>query len=1595
MHEKSVVNKNSESVGTSIDNPNTVDTQEQAQNEDIISNINTYHNMNSNVQCILNNTPVSAFIDGGNRFAECISPQTMKQIGLTWKDIQKVERKVKTAKADAYLNVLGRTKERIPIKFGSSSRIFWVRPYIIEDLNMPVNISKKFLVKNRIDELHSENALLVDGKEKIALGSCTLPMLEEHSSTQPPLEGPVYALFDMTVPANHCMELSGFTEDNNLYNIEGLIETTPQFEARTQLQGIPVLANIDGNGLTRIVVCNDTQLDIKVQRGSKIATFSSKPVVADHWDKLSPEQAQIIAAILPPVDQHDTIAAMAPSTTEENKPSSWPITKQKAWLEEKFKISCAPAFENEPPEIKERALNILLEHIDIFGLDDTYGVSDVLEHEIHLTDDRPIRVPYRMMNPAFRQPLKEQIDKWLRQKVIKPSKSPYSFQLVFANKKNGKLRTCIDLRILNQRSLRDSFPMPNMEEIICRMEDSKIFTVLDATGAYHCIKLRPEDTHKTAFNCCFGHFEFLRMPFGLSGAPATYNRLITTLLQDLPLRFTYAYLDDTLLTGNTAHIHLDELNQVLTAYQKGGITLQPDKCEFFQKQVQFLGHTLSEKGVSPLDSHLDVIKNWPEPKCQNDVKVLLGKFLYYRSFIPNAAHIAAPLTDLTMKTNQQKFHFDAAAREAFNKLKELLASPPILAYPRFNSPHPFCLDTDWSNKAIAGVLTQWQDGHQRVIRYGARKLAKHEKNYASNKGEMLALIFFMRKWRLYLQYRKFLVRSDHQALKWIKTQHPPRGMVARWLSTLSDFDFDEVIFRKGADHGNADALSRIDHADEPTDEDKEFLDEKTFAILAQMENEVDMAQAQQQDDTLKHVHEWLTNNKKPKKQDIRRLSREVRDYWNIFEVLYLEDNVIWRKPIKGEFFRKPRVCVPVQLQEEVIRRVHQQDVAHLKINKTQQFVLDKFYWPGAHRQIEAFVACCITCKRTSGKQAPQHHTYATVQEGYPWRKICIDFVGPYKTSPEGYNYVLTVKDTFSRYLIAIPLRTTTAQETAQALEQHVFLRYGMCEQLHSDNGAQLTSNLLEEVYKVLGIKRTTTPCYNPKSNPTERTHRELNTMLKALAIDNNTQDWQQQLQACVFALNTSRNRHTGLTPYYILFGTEARIKTDLIFGTAPNQPSRGPQEYANQLRDRLQSAYQFVRWNLGRAVERTRFQYNETEKNSFKIGDLCWLFTPRVDRELGKKLNSFYTGPYRITERVADVLFRIVNHGKWNRTDVDVVVSIDRLSPYYSTQEPQQMNIDQESLKMEDEFMENIGEATIAGEPRKLAVSIPQPLEMITNLPVGTTPTRLKYTAHPEPVEAQTTNKRQQKQAKTPAKPNQEEVYHQVTTWKPKIPERNMETPVPQTTTPEENQHEPKRDKQKRKGLRSGANFGSTIRKAISSTDETFRRMTRSMKAKLLQTGNTIPSSSNEQDKQPNNNYTATPSAPPPEEYSIPSAPPEEDKRDPKRKEPDKRKIDEDSTDDQENKMAKTQAPKRQAQSILSDQEEEKLPRTQAEKRTADPTYQLKSDTSEDSIKVPKVEGTLDNLQELDASMKEPVAANSEKEEETKLEETHNTKEGE
>ncbi|XP_060568984.1 uncharacterized protein LOC132727472 [Ruditapes philippinarum] len=294
------------------------------------------------------------------------------------------------------------------------------------------------------------------------------------------------------------------------------------------------------------------------------------------------------------------------------------------------------------------------------------------------------------------------------------------------------------------------------------------------------------------------------MPFGLSNAPATFERLIELVLRGMQWKKCLCYLDDIIVFGPDFESTLENLKQVFVRFRAANLKLKPKKCHLFKKQVHYLGHIVSEEGISCNPDKIQSIKGWPVPTNKSEVKSFLGLASYYRKFISGHANLTFHLNELTQK--KKKFIWTEDCQESFDKLKEKLTSPPVLAFPQENG--LFILDTDGCNTSIGCVLSQEQNGEEKVISYASKSLSKSQQRYCTTFIELLAVVTFVKYFRHYLWGRKFLIRTDHASLIWLKNFKEPEGMLARWLAVLDTYDFT-IQYRKGSLHTNADALSRI------------------------------------------------------------------------------------------------------------------------------------------------------------------------------------------------------------------------------------------------------------------------------------------------------------------------------------------------------------------------------------------------------------------------------------------------------------------------------------------------------------------------------------------------------------------------------------------------------------------------------------------------------------------------------------------------------------------------------------------------------------------------------------------------------------------
>jgi len=459
-----------------------------------------------------------------------------------------------------------------------------------------------------------------------------------------------------------------------------------------------------------------------------------------------------------------------------------------------------------PGEIDQLS-RVLMDLEDVFQQPDMpLGRTDAVQHTIDIQGHHPIKQAPRRLAYQRQQIVLDELKKMLDQDVIRPSSSPWASPVVLVTKKDGTTRFCIDYRMLNDITKKDSYPLPRIDECLDTLAGAKYFCTLDLASGYWQVGMLESDKEKTAFSTKFGLYEFKVMPFGLCNAPATFERLTEKILRGMQWTECLVYIDDIIIFGRTFLEVLARLRKVLERFRAHKLKMKPKKCDLFKEQVEFLGHIVSAEGIACDPKKVDRVKNWPQPRTVTEVRGFLGLSGYYRRFIQDYSTIAGPLLELTKKG--MTFQWSASCERAFEALKAALIEAPVLAYP--DNEKPYILDTDASGYAMGGVLSQTQDdGAEKPVAYASYAFDKGQKNYCTTNRELLAVVKMVKCFKQYLQgSRQFLVRSDHNCLRWLQHFKDSDGMVGRWIQYLETYNY-KIIYREGKKHANADALSRL------------------------------------------------------------------------------------------------------------------------------------------------------------------------------------------------------------------------------------------------------------------------------------------------------------------------------------------------------------------------------------------------------------------------------------------------------------------------------------------------------------------------------------------------------------------------------------------------------------------------------------------------------------------------------------------------------------------------------------------------------------------------------------------------------------------
>ena len=432
-----------------------------------------------------------------------------------------------------------------------------------------------------------------------------------------------------------------------------------------------------------------------------------------------------------------------------------------------------------------------------------------ITHKIQLKDGSvPYSRPLRRMSTQELDELKKQIQEYLDSGRLRPSESPWGTNVIFAKKKDGSLRFCVDYRGLNDATVRNSYPLPHTDDLFDRLQGARYYSKIDLRTGFYQILLAEADREKTAFRTRYGHFEWTVLPMGLTNAPATFQHMMNSTFRDLLDRCVLVFLDDIVVYSSTLEQHLIDVRAALTRLRANNLYAKKSKCDLFMHEIEFLGHHVGRDGLRVMADKVKSVQEWPTPRNASEVRSFLGLAGYYRRFIQGFSRIAVPLHDLTHTADGQKFEWLPLHQQAFTELKSALLGAPVLALP--DPDRQYVVNTDASDFATGAVLQQDFGNGLQPIAYSSHKLSDAERRYPTHDREMLAIINMLGEWRTYLHGRQpFIVRirTDHNSLQYFMTQQSMSARQSRWLDKLSDFDF-KIEYVRGPSNVVADALSR-------------------------------------------------------------------------------------------------------------------------------------------------------------------------------------------------------------------------------------------------------------------------------------------------------------------------------------------------------------------------------------------------------------------------------------------------------------------------------------------------------------------------------------------------------------------------------------------------------------------------------------------------------------------------------------------------------------------------------------------------------------------------------------------------------------------
>lgn len=883
-----------------------------------------------------------------------------------------------------------------------------------------------------------------------------------------------------------------------------------------------------------------------------------------------------------------------------------------------------------PSEYKSHYIRLIDSFAGVFSLDPAdIGHCTVLPQNILLKDPRKIiSIPPYRISPNLQPIVHSYVDKLLATGVIQRSTSPFCSPLLLVKKANSgaqqsiheKYRVVHDFRALNDNTVRDSYPLHNLYDLLDKVAQAKVWSVIDLSSGFWNQSLNPDSRPLTAFAVPGkGHYEYTRSAQGLCNSPATFQRLLDFVVRDIP--DVYVYIDDLVISSKDHASHLKTLQLVFERFRKYNFRCRPHKMQLATGEINYLGYNLSQQhGIRPGQAKTEAIKNWNPPTTVTEVKQFLGLCSFFRRTLPNFATIASPLTKLTRKDSEwSQGSLPKIALEAFQNLQSKLITRPCLQAPKFGQ--PFILTVDASKVGFGATLSQQGVHGEHPVAYASRTLSDRETKNAPFHLEYMAMVWACRHFKPYLVGKQFTLRTDHKPLQ---VMNKTKGQAFdRFLLELSEFDF-KVEYIPG-NIMPSDGLSRLPAA---------AVSSMTYDLKSQINiSWSQIKELQQQDKWVKALVVFLLYQSLPKDPELRSFVQANS------KNLTIQDKVLCHS---SSATNTAVAFAPMGLRSTLLRLAHDHPLAgHYSVSKTLATLSQYWYWPDIHSDVDIHCRSCYTCQKTNVKQSPPVPLGRLPPPSGFNDRVHIDLLGPLPLNL-GNKYVMVMVDSYSKWINLAPLPDKKMETVAQSFMDSWVTMFGPCQTLVSDLGTEFHNSAFATLASGFQIHQNFSSTGHAMSNGQAETivKEVLHYLRRFLENSNN---WMESLPKIRFSHNTSIHSSSKQTPYFSVFHARPTVPYGhLSPPSKPNYSDSPVQEYLNHLhhlRNTVQNENQ-------KAAEAAKKYYDKRAKDrSFEKGDKVFIHRGHTGTQFQKFQHKF-KGPYIVLDVLSDQNLTIVPYEK-------------------------------------------------------------------------------------------------------------------------------------------------------------------------------------------------------------------------------------------------------------------------------------------------------------------------------------------------------------